>query len=540
MIEVGRTDSGRFFASYKRAKSRADQWAAILEACFYYAVPFRNRFFQTPESQGDLKNKRLYESIGVEATNTFVSSLHSTMTPPQTIWGYLEPDYDGIPAEEIDENLRGENQKKLDTYNRQLFNFIHSSNFDVAVGESYYDVAVGTGFIIPSLNARKDGLLYTSCPIDQLAIEESVDGKINNWFRTWSDVKISEIKTRWHTAVLTEDLEMLVKDNPNAVVKCLVEGVVYNPLNKRPFTYALYAKGSDTALFSEDLKENPGIVWRFQKTNNEWWGRGPVMNALPAMMRANEMARIEYASANLNVFKPYMGFSDGVFNPYTFKLQPMTVIPIANVSRDQPLPLIPLPDSSNPVFAQMTIADLRNQVNNLMYADPLGPIEGQPRSATEQSIRQQNLADKIGPIFTRLQQEFLWPVYHNTMNILHDSGLLLKPRLENGAKIKFRYKSPLAQSKGQLEMATLTQFIQLMQGIMGPDVAQLYINPARTPWLTAEKIQLDSAFLNTPEQVAATAQALAEKQAQMQEQANQVAEQQGEMPQQVPVMGGQQ
>jgi len=536
-MSITPNDASRFFSSYKRAKSRADQWSAILEACFYFAVPFRNRFFKHAEAQGDLKNRRLYESIGVEATNTFVSSLHATMTPPQTMWGFLEPDYDGRPDEEIDSGMRSANQKALDVYNRQLFNIIHSSNFDVTVGESYYDVSIGTACLVPSLNARKDGLLYTSIPIDQLAIEESIDGMINNWFRTWSDVKISEIQTRWHTAVLTKDLTELMENNPNAIVKQLIEGVIYNPLSDEPYTYALYVQGSDTSLFSQDMEHNPGIVWRFQKTNNEWWGRGPVMSALPAMMRANEMARIEFASANLNTFRPYMAFSDGVFNPYTFKLEPMTVIPIASVSRDQSLPLIPLPDSSNPVFAQMTIADLRNQVNNLMYADPLGPIEGPARTATEQSIRQQNLADKIGPIFTRLQQEFLWPVYRNSMDLAHTSGLLAKPTLEDGAKIKFRYKSPLAQSKGQQDMAILTQYVQLMQGIFGPEVAQLMIDPERTPWMLAEKIQLDTGFLLTAEQMKQAAEAVAAQQAQQQAQANEAAEQTGEMPEQVPAMG---
>ena len=531
------TPAGVFFASYGRAKSRADQWKAILEACFYFAVPFRNRFFQHQESQGDLKNRRLYESIGVEATNTFVSSLHTTMTPPQTIWGYLEPDYGNLPEDEIDGALRSENQKILNFYNRNLFNLIHQSNFDVTVNESYYDVAVGTACLIPSLSPRKDGLLYTSIPIDQLAIEESIDGTVHNWFRTWADVKIAEITSRWHTATLTQDLEQLLKDNPNAIVKTLIEGVTYNPMNNPPYVYALYAKGAETPLFSQKMENNPGIVWRFQKTNNEWWGRGPVMSALPAMMRANEMARIEFASANLNTFRPYMGFSDGVFNPYTFKLEPMTVIPIANVSRDQPLPLIPLPDSSSPAFAQMTIADLRNQVNTLMYADPLGPIDGQPRTATEQSIRQQNLADKIGPVFTRLQQEFLWPVYRNSMELADTAGLLPKPVLADGAKIKFRYRSPLALSQGQKDLATLTQYIQLMQGIMGPDAAQLLINPDVMPWLAADKVQLDTQFLNTAEQIRGIAEALAAKQKADQDAADAAAENSGEPPQQVAPLG---
>jgi hypothetical protein len=43
--------------------------------------------------------------------------------------------------------------------------------------------------------------------------------------------------------------------------------------------------------------------------------------------------------------------------------------------------------------------------------------------------------------------------------------------------------------------------VQTLQGIMGPDAAQLYINPQTTPYLLAENLQIDDRFLNKPEQV---------------------------------------
>jgi hypothetical protein len=169
--------------------------------------------------------------------------------------------------------------------------------------------------------------------------------------------------------------------------------------------------------------------------------------------------------------------------------------------------LIPLPDSSNPQFAQMTILDLRNQINNLLFADPLGPVEGPAKTATELALRQQNLAQKIGPLFTRLQQEFLWPVIDNAMYILDNSGILPKPKLK-GLELKFKYKSPLALSKGQQDMAVLTQYIQLMQGIFGPEVTQLMLNQEKTPYVLAQMLQVDERFLNSPEQLKVAAQKL--------------------------------
>src|SRR5215469_5831073 len=78
---------------YNAAKYVADLWIPIMQASFFYAVPFRNRYYLPgKEFQGTAQNVRVYDTTAVEAVKTFVSKLHDTMTPPQTQWGYLEVD----------------------------------------------------------------------------------------------------------------------------------------------------------------------------------------------------------------------------------------------------------------------------------------------------------------------------------------------------------------------------------------------------------------------------------------------------------------
>ena len=521
-----------FSARYMRAQGRFLQWLSILEASFYYAVPFRNRFYRDVEYQGAFNNARLYDLTGVEATNSFVSKIHTIMTPPQVQWGYLVVD-DSDPN--IDETTRTAAQKILSNYMREIFKYIHKSNFDITIGEAYYDLAIGTSCLVINPQADiKNPIMYTSVPVDQLAIEESIDGKVHTWFRTWKTVRVDEITLRWPEAKLSDELTHQMQMNANATTR-IVEGVTFHPSEKNKFRYSVYnspgggsAQGTGAgggqfgsgiingqALLERDMEVNNGIVWRFQKTNNEWWGRGPVMFALPAIMRANEMAKIEFASANLNVFRPYMAFSDNVFNPHTFKLEPMAIIPIAPIGTNGQVPLIPLPDSSNPVFGQTTLIDLRAQINSLMFADPLGPVDAPARTATELVLRQQGLAEKIGPLFTRLEQEFLWPILEVTMYHLDKLGIVPKPQIE-GIDIMFEYKSPLSYAKGQQDLATLTQYVQVMQGIMGPDVTQLLINADETPWLVAEWLQMDMRLINSKDDIQEISQKMADQQQQMQ------------------------
>lgn len=240
------------------------------------------------------------------------------------------------------------------------------------------------------------------------------------------------------------------------------------------------------------------------------------MEALPSIISLNEMARVELASANLNTFRPYMAFSDAVFNPHTFKLQPFAIIPIAPIGSQGQVPLIPLPNSADPNFAQMTMADLRMQIKQLLFAEqPQDSKSVQPQTAYELAMKQQTLAEKIGPLFTRMQQEFLWPVIQRFAYILNSMGKLPYPKVGK-VPIKFKYKSPLELAKGRADVERFTQFVQLMQGVMGPDATQLYINPETTPYMLAKMLQVDERFLNKPKQVMQVMQQLQDQHSAMQ------------------------
>jgi len=525
-MDYKRTMSGfslleQFQKRFDSAQAKALEWMALHSACYFYAIPNRDKFWRSKDQQGEMHGSRVYDTTAIESVKTFVSKMHTAMTPPQTQWGYLSVD------EEWAENNPDEAQDaqiELDNYMTRLFEFIHDSNFDVVINECYFDLSVGTACLVVNQFTDKNPLLFTSIPMDKLAVEEAMTGKLESWYRWWEDVKINEIKVRWPKAIIPEDLISDVSNNADAVVRKINEGVMYVPNEVRPYHYVVATESE--ILYEEYLDINPGITWRFQKTNDDIFGRGPVMDALPSIISLNELARIELAAANLNTFKPYMAFSDAVFNPHTFVMEPMTIIPIAPLGNQGP-PLVPLPDSSAPQFSQMTIQDLRMQIKTLLFADspvPNGPNDSkQPPTATEVMAGNQLLAQRIGPLFSRLQQEFLVPLLDRCSYILHKMGKLPIPNIK-GLKINFQYRSPLALAKGQEQIARFTQYVQILQGISGPEATQLFINSGQYPWIIANLMQLDSRFLNSPEKVQEVAQQMQQQQQQQQEAAQQQEE----------------
>lgn len=501
---------------YNAAKYIADLWIPIQQAAYFYCIPFRNRYYLPgKEFQGTIQNTRVYDTTAVEAVTTFVSKIHDTMTPPKVQWGFLEVDTSLLNDEEKEANLQliQEAQLILDAYMRNLFTYIHASNFDVTINECYYDLAVGTAALV--INQVNDEMPFrcTSIPVDKLAIEEAANGNIESWFRTWQNLKIIELSTRWPNIVISPNLRALIASDPDAVVRNIYEGVAYFANQPRKYCYAVWA--DNDLLYAQWLDSSPGIVWRWKKVNNETWGRGPVMEALPSIISLNEMARVELASANLNTFRPYMGFSDAVFNPHTFKLEPFTIIPIAPIGTNGQVPLIPLPNSASPEFAQMTMADLRMQIKQLLYAEePQDSKSVQPQTAYELAMKQSNLAVKIGPGFSRMEQEMGWPVVKRCGYILNNMGILPYPDV-GGLPVKFTYKSPLALASGRADAERFVQYVQIMQGVMGPEATQLYINPKTTPYMLAKMLQVDDRFLNKPEAVAKVMQELQNKQSLM-------------------------
>lgn len=487
---------------YNAAKYVADLWIPIMQASFFYCVPFRNRYYLPgKEFQGTIQNTRVYDTTAVDGVSTFVSKLHDTMTPPQVQWGFLEVDVSMVDDDENPENVKllETAQMILNKYMRRLFSYIHASNFDVVINECYYDLSIGTAALVINQHTDENPFLCTSIPMDKLAIEEAVNGNIESWYRTWQNLKIVELHTRWPGIVITPNLQMLIASDPDAVIRNVYEGVAYFCNQPKKYCYAVWA--DNDLLLAQWIDSPPGIVWRWKKCNNETWGRGPVMEALPSIISLNEMARVELASANLNTFRPYMGFSDAVFNPHTFRLEPFTIIPIAPIGSNGQVPLIPLPNSADPNFAQFTIADLRMQILKLLFAEqPQDSKSVQPQTAYELGLKQQTLAEKVGPLFSRVIQEFSWPVIKRFAYILNNMGLLLYPAV-GGVPIKFKYKSPLALSKGKADVERLVQWTQTMQGIMGPEAAQLYVNPKTTPYMLAELLQVDERFLNKPNEI---------------------------------------
>lgn len=477
---------------YKTARAKSDLWMSLFEACYHYTVPSRNLYYWTSQYQGAQKNAKVYDTTAVAGLRNFVSKIQGALTPPDQTWALLEA------GTEVPDDYKEQINLYLQETTATIFQYLRKSNFDLAMGECYYDLGIGTACLICVDGGSDDKPLhFYSVPLARLAPEESYSGLLDSAWRWWDEIRIDDILALWPNIKMTPMMKALYESDPNATIKILSEGCIDLPGargSKYPYRYVVMYE--DALLLDEPYEYNPFLVFRWSKVNNEIMGRGPVVEALPSILSLNELARLELTSANLNVTKPIMAVNDGVFNPWTFKLEPNTIIPVAMNANGQ-FPLQPLPDTANPAFMQLTSNDLRMQINKLLYADPLQAPDTPTRTATEIAIRQRNLAEEIGPAFTRLQQEFLPRLLENVIFLLKRRGLI-DDFVINGKEIQLKYQSPLVVAQGQQDVQNFIQWYALIQNIYG-DAAPVYLDPVECPLWMAEKMGVYPKIINKRE-----------------------------------------
>ena len=474
---------------YKKARAKADMWAPLFEACYHYTVPSRNMYYWTSQYQGAQKNARVFDSTGITALLNFVSKIQSGLCPPQTRW-FLHEAGELVPGE-----AREQLNKDLQQYSETIYYYLRKSNFDICVAESFFDLGLGTGCLICNPgNSDENPLEFYSVPLARVALEETITNSLETNYRWWDEVRIEDIMELWPKAQLTPTMIALYEEDKAATVKTLVEGTVCFPSNppKKKYRYVVFSESdSSTFLVDEWLESSPWVVFRWSKINNETLGRGPVIDALPPLLTLNELMRLEIASSNYNVARPMMAYSDGVFNPWVTKLEPNSIIPVAPNAAGQ-WPIQMFPDTSPPQFVQTLAVDLRQQINTLLFANPIGQPQDSPtRTATELMLRQRNLAEEIGAAFTRLQNEFLAKVLARVSYILEKRGLIEQIKIDNRL-VKLSYKSPLVVGQGQQDVQNFVSWYQLMQGVQGPEAALINLRPERFAHWSAGKMGVDT------------------------------------------------
>jgi len=502
----------RLLKRRERAVGKTAQWMDLLKAAYRHAIP--NRDSWENYSPGTNMNDEVYDTTLASATKKFVHNAINALMPPNKQFLKL------VAGAEIQDDQRQQINEALQKITDTFFFYLDKSNFNLVIYEALMDMSISTGVLQINEGDDENPLVFSAVPSDQISFDTGPRNDFNAFFRDWYKLKPEYALELWPDFVLPQKY---VGRDADTIEMTLYE-ISFYCYQDRVYKYVIVDKDSSDVCYYRESESWEWVAFRMNVLSGEDRGRGVVLDALPSALSINQAIYDELAAAAMQAQPTYMAYTDSIINPYTFKIEPNSIIPVQRGSSET-WPIAPLPQAGNLNFTALVVQDLRAQINEIMMTVPLMPIVDVPdRTATEVAVQQTNVRENASAAFNRLQRELFDPLVHRVVYILQKKGLIPQLKID-GKVVAIDYRTPLAQAKESVQYGAFMQLWQSLVGVYGPQAALQLIDATKLPRWMAEKLDADQSMVKSDLEIQAAMQQAAEmaqQQAQMQQQQGEV------------------
>lgn len=416
----------------------------IWRDCFLFVDPYRaGGFLQSTMTaeQAQQQQALLTDSTGADANRMLAASVKQGVTPSNSRWFGLEVGNDS-----------DEERRWFDNAAELLWENIHNSNYDAEGFEAASDLT-GAGWFVLFIdeNPERGGLVFTQYPLAECFITSTrPDGRADTLYRPYQ-ISALQAVTQFGAAAVSDQVRKLAADKPDDLVEFVHAVYPRQDASPRaqlaknlPFASVHVEVATQRVVRESGYHECPFIAPRWKKIEaNSAYGIGPTAIALPDIKTLNTLVRLELAAADLAVSGMWIAEDDGVLNPRTVKVGARKVI-VAN-SVDSMKPLLTGADFN---VAFTIKADLQRAIRKVMMSDQLEPKDGPAMTATEVHVRVELIRQLLGPVYGRLQAEWLQPMVERCFGLAFRAGVFSPPPQSlAGREFFVTYVSPLARAQ---------------------------------------------------------------------------------------------
>ncbi|WP_110995393.1 portal protein [Pseudomonas sichuanensis] len=436
-------------------KSLRSPHEQVWRDCFDHTYPMRgNGFYCEMMTAQEALNRRarIFDGTTTDSARILASSIQSGLTPANSLWFGLD-----VGQESEDE------RRWLDDGAQIIWENIHASNFDAAAFEGLLDeVCAGWFALHIDSDRERGGFVFDLWPLSGVYCSASKPGgKIDTVYRSYK-LTAEQAINEFGEDNVSENTRKLAKDKPQELVEFVhaiyprSTHMVGARLAKNMPVASCKVEVSAKKLVSESgYHEMPVVVPRWMMIPDSVYATGPVMDALPDARTLNEMVRMDLAAGDLAIAGMWIAEDDGVLNPKTVKVGPRKII-VAN-SVDS---MKPLQTGSNFNYSDSRITRLQAAVRKTLMADQLQAQDGPAMTATEVHVRVNLIRQLLGPVYGRLQTEYLQPMIERCFGIAFRAGILGEaPESLGGRNFTVRYLSPLARAQKLEEVTAIDQYV---------------------------------------------------------------------------------
>lgn len=443
------------------SKSTLESTWALIER---YIAPYRGAFFKDNATDGvsvDWRRPWVYDSTATMGSETLASSLHSSLTSPSLRWFDLK-----FRNEQLNESQ--EALEWLEECGNQVYHAIQDSNFNVQVNETYQDcVNYGTGILICEEDEKK-GLVFHSVQVDE-AVFEVDEFQMPMGFYRKLEYTANQLLEKFGEEGLTDEINRFLSDeNHDAtrkfeVLYCIFRrhdisahadiGAAKGPLD-RPYGWKYITFNTGETLGKEGgFYEMPAFIPRWRTTTGSVWGNGPAHKALSDTLTLNRTIELNLARVEKEIDPPMMTTQRGVIGDLDMSAGGLTVVRDINA-------LAPFLSQGNMQVVYEEMNRLRENIDSYFFVPQLvlPPMQGSPATATEITVRLEQLERLVGPTLGRMQHDLLNPTITRAFRILlRGNKLPPVPDIvsELGGQADIEYTGPMAKTQEASQVQAL-------------------------------------------------------------------------------------
>lgn len=472
-------DADALLRRFNQLKSRRAALEDFWRQCFDYTYPLRGAGFAVGGTAGPIpeatlqayaksQTARIYDPTGTDCTRILASALVSGTVPSNSRWVGMTPD--GVQDDEADE--------WSDEAADLMWKNIHGSNFDMVVYECMVDI-VGAGWFAMFVDQLEEGgYQFEQWPLSNCWLAASKPaGAIDTVYRAVPMSAEQAVNTYGETMV-SDQVREKAKKTPDEQVE-FVQAIYprAGPHGYRsetlPFASCHIEIGVNKIVRESGYHEMPVIVPRWMLVPGSVYPVGPVFDALPHIRSLNKIKEMDFASMDLAIAGMWIAEDDGVLNPRTVKVGPRKII-VAN-SVDS---MKALKSGADFQIATMKADELQREIRRMMMADQLQPQDKPQMTATEVQVRVELIRQLLGPIYGRLQAEFLQPLVKRCFGLAYRAGVFgVPPDSLRRRSLTVSYSNPLARSQKLVDVAAMDRYETTLAqeaAIKGEDVLDNY------------------------------------------------------------------
>jgi hypothetical protein len=451
--------------------------------CYDYTHPIRCSGLQSMDLTAQTAKERkakILDSTGTDSARTLASGLVTGSTPSNALWFKME-----------DRNATQDENAWFDESSESLWQNIHSGTYDANAYELALDIVdAGWGVLYVDEDRQVGGFTFEVWPMSQCyCATTKPGGLVDTVFREF-ELTVEQAVATYGEEMLSTDTQKLFRDGKlddrvqfvHAIYPRATYAVGAKFAKNLPIASCHVEVAKKKLVRESGYHEMPAIVPRWALIPKSVYAVGPAFDALPDMKELNAIKALELANLDIAVSGMWIAEDDGVLMPRTIQLGARKVIIANSVDSMKAL------ETGADFSVTFTKEDqLRLAIRRAFMADQLEPQDGPVKTATEIHVRVELIRQLLGPLYGRLQSEWLRPFLARCFGIAMRASRIMwamgkdgvfnpPPESLNGREFSIKFISPIARAQSLEEVSAMDRHEAALgaQAAVKPEVLDTY------------------------------------------------------------------